>query len=102
MKKLKESKFFHVKTKIMKKYIKKSVEPREAWQLTEKNQEEIMEWCGGKKGLDGSILFKTPESHGETQMAVTGDYIMKAYSENLGWHFYPIKPDYMEENYKEI
>lgn len=86
----------------MKKYIKKSVEPREAWELTETNRDEVMQWCSGSKGIDGSIRLKTPESDNETQVAVTGDFIMKAYSEKLGWHFYPIKPDYMAENYKEI
>lgn len=86
----------------MKKYIKKTVEPRNAWEFTHTNRDELMQWCGGKKGLDGTILLKTPESHGETQMAVVGDFIMQAYSEDLGWHYYPIKPDYMRENYKEI
>lgn len=60
-----------------------------------------MEWCGGKRGLDGSVLLKTPESTGETQMAVTGDYIMKGYTDLLGWHFWPIKPDYFELNYQQ-
>lgn len=86
----------------MKKYVKISVEPREAWQLTETNRDEVMKWCGGRKGLDGSILFKTLESGGETQMAVTGDFIMQAYSEAEGWHYYPVKPGYMAENYKEV
>lgn len=83
-------------------YVKTTVEEREAKHLTEKNQHEIMYWCNGKKGLNGSILLKTPESDNETQIAVTGDYIMKAYSENLGWHFYPIKPDYFNANYKKV
>jgi hypothetical protein len=86
----------------MKKYIKKSVEPREAWELTETNRDEVMQWCNGEKGPDGSIYLKTPESHNETQLAYTGDFIMKAHSADLGWHFYPIKPDYMRENYKEV
>jgi hypothetical protein len=83
-------------------YIKTNIEEREAKELTQFNQAEIMEWCGGKKGLDGSVLLKTPESHNETQMAVTGDFIMKAYSDELGWHFYPIKPDYFNKNYKKV
>lgn len=83
-------------------YIKTNIEEREAKELTQFNQEEIMEWCNGKKGLDGSVLLKTPESNNETQMASTGDFIMKAYSDELGWHFYPIKPDYFNKNYKKV
>lgn len=83
-------------------YIKTNIEEREAKELTEFNRDEVMQWCGGKKGPDGSIYFKTPESHNETQMAVTGDFIMKAYSDELGWHFYPIKPDYFHKNYKKV
>lgn len=83
-------------------YIKKEVEPREARQLTEINQEEIMEWCSGSKGPDGSIYLKTLESAGETQLALTGDYVVKGYSEQEGWHFWPVKPGYFEENYKEV
>lgn len=83
-------------------YIKTTVEEREARQLNQHNQLEIMEWCCGKKGLDGSVKLKTPESEGETQTAVSGDFIMKAYSDELGWHFYPIKPDYFNDNYKKV
>jgi hypothetical protein len=83
-------------------YIKKSVKPIEAKQLTELNREELMEWCSGSKGLDGSIRLKTPESDGETQVAVTGDFIVKGYSEDLGWHFWPVKPSYFNENYQEV
>lgn len=83
-------------------YIKTTVEEREARQLTQTNRDEVMEWCCGQKGIDGSIRLKTPESDGETQIAVTYDFIMKAYSEDLGWHFYPIKPDYFNANYKKV
>jgi hypothetical protein len=48
---------------------------------------------------DGGIFLKTPESNGETQLASFGDFIVKAYSEKLGWHFYPVKPDYFYDNY---
>lgn len=83
-------------------YVKKEVQPREARELTERNRDEIMEWCSGRKGLDGSILLKTPESGEGTQMVVTGDFIMKGYSEEQGWHFWPVKPGYMKENYKKV
>lgn len=83
-------------------YLKKTVKPVEAKQLTHNNQAEIMEWCCGKKGLDGSVLLKTLESDGETQIAVTGDYIVKGYTALLGWHFWPVKPSYFEENYQEV
>jgi hypothetical protein len=91
-----------LKQKNMPFYIKKSVKPIEAKQLTEANRDKIMEWCSGLKGLDGGIRLKTPESNGETQVANTGDYIVKGYSEQQGWHFWPVKPDYFEENYQEI
>lgn len=81
-------------------YIKKNVTPIEAKELTQTNREEIMEWCSGKKGLDGSIRLKTPESGEGTQNVVTGDFILKGYSEEEGWHFWPVKPGYFHENYK--
>ena len=83
-------------------YVKKAVKPIEAKELTELNRDEIVEWCGGKKGLDGSIYLKTQESHGETQLAVTGDFIVKGYTEELGWHFWPVKPSYFKENYEKV
>jgi hypothetical protein len=83
-------------------YIKKSVKPIEANQLTELNREEVMEWCGGKKGPDGSIWLKTPESGEGSQIAVSGDFIVKGYTEELGWHFWPVKPSYFNENYQEV
>lgn len=85
-------------------YLKKSVKPIEARQLKQssQSQEEIMEWCGGKKGLDGSVQLKTPESGEGTQIDVTGDYIVKGYTEELGWHFWPVKPSYFEENYQIV
>lgn len=83
-------------------YVRKDVQEREARLLTETNRDEVMEWCGGKKGLDGMILFKTLESDGERQAAYTGDYIIKAYSEEEGWHFYPVKSGYFEENYRKV
>lgn len=83
-------------------YVKKEVQPREARQLTHTNRDELMEWCSGKKGLDGSIRLKTLESDNETQVAVAGDYIVKGYSDEEGWHFWPVKHGYFEENYKKV
>ena len=85
-------------------YIKKSVKPIEAKELLSsiESQDELLEWCAGKKGLDGSIYLKTPESNGETQLAVTGDFILKGYTEELGWHFWPVKPSYFNENYQLV
>jgi hypothetical protein len=48
------------------------------------------------------VRLKTLESEGETQTAVTYDYIVKGHSEELGWHFWPVKPSYFEENYEKI
>ncbi|CAL1518149.1 hypothetical protein [Chitinophaga sp. MM2321] len=83
-------------------YIKREVKPLEARQLTERNQAEIMEWIGGRRGLDGSVVLVTPESGKGTQIAVTGDYLVKGYTELLGWHFWPVKPDYFELNYEKV
>jgi hypothetical protein len=83
-------------------YIKKTVKPLEGYQLTETNRNELLEWCNGKKGLDGSIILKTPESGEGAQIVVTGDFIMKGYTEELGWHFWPVKPSYFNENYQEV
>jgi hypothetical protein len=83
-------------------YVKKENKPVEAKQLTETNRMEIMEWCNGKGGPDGSVYLKTPESNGETQLAVTGDFVVKGYTEDLGWHFWPVKPSWFNENYQEV
>lgn len=83
-------------------YVKKANRPIEAKQLTEINRNEIMEWCGGKKGPDGSIWLKTPESGEGSQIAVSGDFIVKGYTEELGWHFWPVKPSYFEKNYEKV
>lgn len=85
-------------------YIKKSNKPLEARELTERNQQELLEWLSGmgKEGPDGCIRLKTPESHDETQLAVTGDFIIKGYTKELGWHFWPVKPSYFHENYEEV
>lgn len=83
-------------------YVKKTVRPIEAKELTQHNRDGIMEWCNGKKGLDGTILLKTPESDNETQMVVSGDFILKGYTDELGWHFWPVKPSYFNENYEKV
>lgn len=87
----------------MKKYIRKNIKPIEAMELTERNRDKVLEWLSGmgKEGPDGSIMLKTPESGDGTQIAHTGKFIIKAYSKELGWHFYPVAKDYMEENYEE-
>jgi hypothetical protein len=83
-------------------YIKKTVSPVEARQLTESNTKEMIEWCSGSEGPDGSIYLKTPESHGETQIASVGDFIIKGFTEDLGWHFWPVKPSYFNEHYQHV
>jgi len=52
--------------------------------------------------VQGHLKLKTPESHGQTQNADFGDYILKGYTEKLGTHFWPVKPDYVEENYQVV
>lgn len=34
--------------------------------------------------------------------AQIGDYIIKGTSKDQGVHFWPVKPDYFEENYEEV
>lgn len=31
--------------------------------------------------------------------ATVGDYIVRGYTEKLGYHFWPVKPDYFEQSY---
>ena len=85
-------------------FIKKSNKPLEAKQLTETNRDEILDWLAGmgSKGLDGSIKLKTPESDGETQTAKTWNWIFKGYTDELGWHYWPVDDSYVKENYEEV
>ena len=48
-----------------------------------------------RKGMD----IETPEG---TLTASVGDYIVKGWSEKLGEHFWPVKPDYFKEAYEEV
>jgi len=34
--------------------------------------------------------------------ASVGDWIVKGYTESLGFHFWPVKPDYFEQNYEAV
>lgn len=88
---------------MIKKYIKKANKPLDGIQLTEHNRTEVMEWLSGqgKEGPDGSIFLKTPESGEGTQIVHTGKFILKGYTEELGWHFWPVAESYMIENYIE-
>lgn len=101
----------------MKQYRKKPVVV-EAIQLTEKNIMKVYKFIHGEDSVklinhmasdrwemyeeivvrDGMRL-KTPESGEGMQIASIGDYIVKGYSEKLGNHFWPVKPDYFEQSY---
>lgn len=89
---------------MIKKYIKKANKPLDGMELTERNRDEVLEWLSGagKPGPDGSIFLKTPESGEGTQIVHTGKFILKGYTEQLGWHFWPVDSSYMEENYMEV
>lgn len=89
---------------MIKKFIKKRNKPLDGVQLTETNRKEVMEWLSGsgKEGPDGSIYLKTPESGEGTQIVHTGKFILKGYTEQLGWHFWPVDESYMNENYMEV
>ena len=59
------------------------------------NQQEIIDWCGGRKGLDGSVIIDTLEG---SMWAVSGDWIIKG----VQGEFYPCKPDIFEKTYEEV
>ena len=106
-----------------KKFIKKPIE-MEAIQLlkTHKSVTEVYKFIHGEESVklscqmaedywdqyvdgiikDGGLKLKTPESHGETQIASFTDYVFKGYSKELGWHFWPVKESYVLENYNEV
>jgi hypothetical protein len=88
-------------------------------QLTENNILEVYSEINGKPNLELNIAsdkwdeyekivlrdglkLKTPESGGETQIASIGDYIVFGYSEKLGKHCWPVKPDYFELAYDKL
>lgn len=84
-------------------YVKKEHKPIEARLLKDnkQSQEEIMEWCAGKKGLDGSVIISTPDRN-ETRMVGTGNYIVKEYSDHFGWHFIVLDSDQFEKKYLKV
>lgn len=57
-----------------------------------KSQSECMEFCGGRKGLDGGVIIDTLEG---AMTANTGDYIIKG----VNGEFYPCKPDIFHKTY---
>ena len=84
----------------MNKYIKKPI-PIEAEQFLLVLQECEPEQCF----LDFKILkddkgfyltIPTPEGNHRADL---GDWIVKGYSSKLGYHYWPVKPDYFSENY---
>ena len=102
------------------KYRKKPVEV-EAEQLTKETIRKVYEFIHGedcvklncdaafdawetyeKIVIEKGMELKTPESGEGTQIASIGDYVVKGYSEGLGYHFWPVKPDYFESAYDLI
>lgn len=45
------------------------------------------------------LLIKTLEG---VMIASAGDWIIKGYSIERGYHFWPVKPDYFAENYERV
>ena len=87
----------------MKKYRKKPALV-EAVKLTEQNIEGVLYWLKkykikARKG-DGYLLLKTPE--GTLRAEVNKHYVVKGYSNSLGYHFWPVECGYFEENYEEV
>ena len=98
-------------------YIKKPIEVF-AIQLNKKNILEVYSELFKPPNLDSLISsdkwyeyeeivkregmkLKTPESGEGTQIANIGDYIVKGYSKKLGYHYWPVKPDYFENAYNK-
>lgn len=74
---------------------------------------EAEQWYPGKE-VEG-VIYPAPDKPcsliGEYGLCKTkegdlyvtpGDWIMKGYSKELGWHYWPVKPDYFNENYELI
>jgi hypothetical protein len=93
----------------------------EAIRLTERTIKEVYKFIYGENSVDLScrsaedawdnyemsvkvmgLRLKTPESDGETQVASIGDYVFKGYTEELGWHFWPVKESYVREMYEPV
>lgn len=102
-------------------YYRKKPSIISAIQLTEKNIEAVHQFLYGEDSVKLDCLgafdfweeqqnvvnriglkLKTPESDGETQVASIGDYIVKGYSKEQGFHFWPVKPDYFESAYELV
>lgn len=56
------------------------------------SQNECIDFCNGRKGLDGGVLIDTLEG---VMTANTGDYIIKG----INGEFYPCKPDIFLKTY---
>jgi len=91
----------------MPKFIKKPSQI-EAREYTGKNAEEIMFWIGSNMTfkderpvqlVKGQLFLKSPEGE---YLVMPYDWIVKGESATLGVHFWPVKPDYFEENYQEV
>jgi len=50
--------------------------------------------------MSDSIVIHTLE--GDMTTANKGDWIIKGISSKQGIHFWPVKPDYFEENYEKV
>ncbi len=48
---------------------------------------------------DKGMKLKTPESGEGTQIISMGDFVVQAESDDLGVHYYPVKPDYFHKYY---
>ena len=59
------------------------------------SQKEIVKWCNGEIGPDGSVLINTLEG---IMTASSGDYVIRG----INGEFYPCKPDIFEKTYELI
>ena len=99
----------------MKKYRKKPV-IIEAVKLTKKNILEVYSEIYGKPKLDSEMArekwwdfedivelsgINVPTKEGDLRLTI-GNYLVKGYSEKLGYHYWPVDADYFEQYYEIV
>lgn len=98
----------------IKTFVKKPI-PLQAIQWTGDNEIEIMDFVGqklcvskppshfenGRSAQHEAYTIEIPTAEGFLK-ASRFDWIFKGNSSKLGDHFWPVKDDYVEENYEEV
>jgi len=61
----------------------------------------VQELMCNKNGTSECQELIIPTEEGELT-ASAGDFIVKGYTEALGWHYWPVKEDFFNENYEKV